>query len=70
MIKTLLGLVILFLISCFFWTIFYLCDFELSEPPIIMKIIGGIELIIIVISLILIAAYFIGNNILLGLGVD
>lgn len=63
MIEILVGLIIIFLLMCLFWTGSYLIelDIDIGEPPKIIKIIGKIELIATAIAIILTIAYGVGN---------
>lgn len=62
MLEILVGLCIMFLISCFTWTGVYLLDeFDVDEPPKIIKIFGIVECILFAIIMILGLAYSMGN---------
>lgn len=63
MIEILVGLIIIFLLMCLFWTGIYLLeiDIDVDDPPRIIKIIGIIELIATSIATILTIAYVVGN---------
>lgn len=65
MINILVGLPILFLLVCLFWDVLYfLDDTSFSEPPAIIKIIGAIEFTVIVIVILLLISWSIGQAIL------
>lgn len=69
MINILVGLPILFLLVCLSWDVLYfLDDTSFSEPPAIIKIIGAIEFIVIVIVILLLISWAIGQTILELLG--
>lgn len=60
MIIILLGIVTIFLFMCFSWVLLYK-DYELSEPPLIIKIIGWTQVAIFVVAVLLLVSYCIGS---------
>ena len=60
MIAILLGIVTIFLFMCFFWVLSYKI-YGLSEPPLIIKIIGGTQEIIFIVAVLLSVAYCTGS---------
>ena len=63
MIAILLGIVVIFLFMCFSWALLYK-DYGFSKPPLIIKIIGWAQVVIIVVTVSLSVAYCIGSLIL------
>ncbi len=60
MITILLGIVAIFLFMCFFWVLMYK-SYGLSEPPLIIKIIGWPQVIIFIVAVLLSVAYCTGS---------
>jgi hypothetical protein len=60
MIIILLGIVTIFLFMCFSWVLLYK-DYGLSEPPLIIKIIGWTQVVIFVVAVLLSVSYCIGS---------
>lgn len=60
MITILLGIVVIFLFMCFLWVLMYK-SYGLSEPPLIIKIIGWSQVIIFIVAVLLSVAYCTGS---------
>lgn len=60
MIAILLGMVTVFLFMCFLWVLSYKI-YELSEPPLIIKIIGWTQEIIFIVVVLLSVSYCVGS---------
>lgn len=60
MITILLGIVAIFLFMCFFWVLMYKA-YGLSEPPLIIKIIGWTQEIIFIVVVLLSVSYCVGS---------